>query len=464
MEQLHQAVFPESFRFGVADADLQVIGEEHAVAEEGSERSVWTAFAKESGKVYDNTPPSVCVDRYHRWEEDIEILKKLGTKHYRTSVSMCRTLKPDGTVNKKAMAWYKRYFAALRAADIRIYVTLFHWELPQWLHEQGGWKQRSIAEHLVRHALAVVEHLGAYIDEYFILNEPFQFTLLSYHLGEHAPGETDLQTGFLTVHHALLAQGKVFRALKERDASLKIGTVCNSRVFYAETTSDADREAAEIAAGYQTRIFTDPVYLGEYPKALREKFAAIWPAIEPGDMETIKIGAGLHAFGLNFYRGMVIRADASKELGFREVQYPQGVKNGLGWPVYVEPTYQEGLYDLLRELHHRYGSHGLRRIYITENGTCWDDKPGADGVVQDDFRIYFVRQHLEQILKAILAGVPVESYFLWTLLDNYEWDMGFKPGSDFGIVRVDRADNLKRTPKASFGWYAEVIKRRRLWF
>ena len=461
MEQLRTAVFPESFRFGVADADLQVMGERHCIEGEKSEPSLWVQFAQQSGKVWNDEPPLECIDRYHRWKEDLEILRQLGTKHYRTSVSMCRTMRRDGSVNEEAIAWYRAYFEALKRSGFSLYVTIYHWELPLWLHEQGGWKNRAIVDHLVRHALIVQERLGDLIDEYFILNEPFQFTWLSYHLGEHAPGETDLRGALLTVHHALLAQGEVFRALKQKDSSLKLGTVCNSRPFYALTTDPADLEARTLAEEYQTRIFLDPVFRGVYPEYLRAKLKDVWPEEKPGDLESMKIGDGLHAFGLNFYRGMVIAADPTHDVGFREIQYPQGVKNGLGWPVYLPPTYPEGLYDLLRELWHRYGSLGMQRIYISENGTCWDEKPGADGKVHDDFRIFYVREHLRQAQKAMLAGVPLEGYFLWTLMDNYEWDMGFKPGSNFGIVHVDRA-TMRRTPKDSFHWYRDLIGSRTL--
>lgn len=461
MHQLDSAMFPESFRFGVADADLQVMGERHCVTEEGSEPSVWTKFAEESGKVWQNTPPLEGIDRYHRWKEDLEIVKQLGVKHYRTSVSMCRTMHPDGTVNEKAIAWYRTYFEALKREGFSLYVTMYHWELPQWLHEQGGWKNRGIVDHLVRHALIVQERLGDLISEFFVLNEPFQFTLLSYHLGEHAPGETDLAGGLLAVHHTLLAQGAVVRALRARDPKIQIGTVCNSRVFYAHSLSAADLEARTLAEEYQTRMFLDPVYFGRYPEHLQARLKDVWPAIQPGDMEAMKVGDQIDVFGLNFYRGMVIEAAPEIDIGFREIQFPQGVKNGLGWPVYTPPTYPEGLYDTLRELWHRYGAHGMKRMYISENGTCWDDKPAADGGVHDDFRIYFIREHLRQAQKAMLAGVPLEAYFVWTLMDNYEWDMSFKPGSDFGLVRVDRT-TMQRIPKDSFAWYRSVVQTRTL--
>ena len=461
MEQLRTATFPENFLFGVADADLQVIGEEHTLKEEGSEPTMWTQFAKTSDVVFEHQTPLPGIDRFHRWKEDIAIMKKLGTRHYRTSVSMSRFLHKDGSVNEKAVAWYRTYFEALKKEGFTLYVTLYHWELPEHLSALGGWKNRIVVDWLVKHALAVHEHLNAYIDEYFILNEPFQFTVSSYHLGEHAPGERDLRGGLLTVHHAMLAQGKVFAALKEKDAKVKLGTVYNPTVTYAATLDQKDVYAARLAWDYQTGVFTEPLYHGRYPEAFAKEFAACMPTPEKGDMEAMKVGHGLSSFGVNFYRGKVIAAEPSAELKFKEVRYPQGIVNGLGWPVSIPPTYPDAFTDLLQELYHRYEAAGMKKIYISENGTCWDDKISPDGGVHDPFRIFYLREHLRQVQQAMLGGVPIAGYFLWTLMDNYEWDLGYKPGSNFGIVHIDRS-TLDRTPKDSFVWYGKVLSERKL--
>ncbi len=456
MEQLRDATFPKDFFFGVADADLQVIGEQNCLDNEGSAPTVWTHFAQ-TGHVFNNEPPLRGIDRFHRWKTDAEIMKGLSVHHYRTSVSLFRMLRVDGSVNEKAVAWYREYFTYLKQEGFSIHATLYHWDLPMYLSEKGGWKNRDIVDYFVRFALVVQEQLGDLIDEYFILNEPFQFTLLSYHLGEHAPGERDLRGGLQAVHNAMLAQGKTLRAMKEKNPSARIGTVYNSRPFYALTTSPEDIYARTIAEEYQTGIFLEPLFLGRYPQSLQAKFNNIWPDIQPGDLETIQVGNALDSFGLNFYRGMTIQADPSAELGFREIQYSQGVKNGLGWPVYVQPTYPEGLYDMLRELHYRYTPFGLKNMCISESGACWDDRISPDGKVHDDFRIYFFREHMKQMQKAILAGVPLKGFFLWSLMDNYEWEISFKPGSNFGIVHVDR-ETLERIPKDSYYWYKKVIE------
>jgi len=459
MYQLNYFTFPKDFKFGVADADLQVIGEKHTLKNEKSEPTMWTHFARNSGKVYENHTPLEGIDRFHQWKNDIALMKQLGIKHYRTSISMSRIMTKDRKPNKKALEWYKRYFDALTKAGITVYATLYHWELPLYLHKKSGWKNREVVNYLVEHAKIAHTHLGEYIEEYFILNEPFQFTLDSYHTGCDAPGEKDLKGALAALHHALLAQGMVFSALKSLDKNVKLSTTYNPSVTYAASSSDDDIKAAQYAWGYHTGMFTDPLYLGKYPEVMMKLFGDKMPKIQNGDMEIIKVGSGLHAFGINFYRGKTIQDDPKAEIRFSEVKYPQGIRNGLGWPVYLPPTYLEALYDLLRELYFRYGTYGMKQILITESGTCWDDKINEKGEVDDEFRIFFLREHFKQVAKAILAGVPVKGYFVWTLMDNFEWSSGYRPESAFGIVHVDRK-TMKRIPKKSFYWYKELIKRR----
>ncbi|MBI5452417.1 family 1 glycosylhydrolase [Candidatus Gottesmanbacteria bacterium] len=459
MYQLHYFRFPKNFKFGVADADLQVIGEQNTLKYDNSEPTMWTHFGKTSGKVYQDTTPLVGIDRYHRWRDDLKIVANLGIKHYRTSISMSRVMTRERKPNHKALDWYKRYFTHLRKNGIKIYATLYHWELPQYLSEKGGWKNRDTAEYLVEHAKIVYKNLNEFIEEYFILNEPFQSTFESYHTGVHAPGETSLKGALASIHNILLAQGMVFRTLKSLNKNLKLSTTYNPRVTYAATPTEKDIKATQYAFGYQTSMFTDPLYLGKYPDYMMELFGNKMPEIKDGDMEIIKIGADLYTFGVNFYRGTVNRYDLRSDVHFTEVRYPQGIVNGLGWPVNVPPTYPESLYDLLRELYHRYGSYGMKQIYITESGTCWNTPVGKDGQVDDEFRIFFLREHFKQVQKAILSGIPVKGFFVWTLMDNYEWDLGHKPESAFGLVHIDRK-TFKRTPKKSYYWYKELIKTR----
>jgi beta-glucosidase len=458
MYQLQNFQFPKDFTFGIADADLQVIGEKYTLKEEKSEPSIWLHFSKIPGKTYEGQTPLEGIDRYNRWKDDLKIVKDLGTKHVRLSVSISRTMTRDKKPNQKALDWYKEYFSSMRKMGIKIYVTLYHWDLPQYLSEMGGWKNRKITEYLVEHAKIVYNSLNDYIEEYFILNEPFQFTFESYHNGVHAPGEKNLKGALAAVHNAMLSQGMIFRTLKSMDKKIKLSTAYNPSVTYAATPSQEDIKAANYAWGYHTGMFTDPLYLGKYPDNMMEIFDGKMPKIEKDDMEIMKVGAGLHSFGVNYYRGRTAKYDPKSDNRYKEVRFEQGVKNGLGWPVYIPPTYQEGLYDLLRELYHRYNSHGMKRLAITENGTCCKDEFDEKGQINDDFRIFYVREHFKQIAKAILGGIPVTGYFIWTLMDNFEWDCAHNPQSSFGLVYIDRKKNLKRIPRKSFYWFKKVIQ------
>ena len=456
MYQLNSFKFPKDFKFGAAEADLQVIGEQNTLDLEKSQPTMWLNFSQTSPDVYKNQTPLAGIDRYHRWQEDIELMQQLGLKHYRTSVSMARVMTVDKKPNKKAIEWYQKYFSALTKAGISVYITIYHWELPHALSKRGGWKNREIVDYLVEHAKIIHQYLGEYITEYFILNEPVQATFYSYHQGEQAPGERNLQGALASIHHMLLAQGKVYRALRKLDKNIKLSTVYNPSVTYALTSNPKDLQAARYCYGYHTAMFTDPLYLGTYPDYMTELFGKRMPHIESDDMETICIGNGLHSFGVNYYRAKTVQYDPNSEIKFAEVRFAHGVKNGMGRPIYIPPTYPEGLCDLLCELYHRYENYGMKRMYITENGTSWPDTV-SNGKINDEFRIFYLREHLQQVQKAILKGVPIEGYFVWALMDNYNWSAGYRSESVYGLIHVDFLTQ-KRILKKSFYWYQNLIK------
>ncbi|KKU87981.1 hypothetical protein A3A64_01260 [Candidatus Gottesmanbacteria bacterium RIFCSPLOWO2_01_FULL_48_11] len=454
---MNSIVFPSDFRFGVADADLQVIGEDNTIREEGSEKTMWYNFAQHSGKVHDHATPGIGIDRYHRWRQDIEIMKAMGAKHYRTSVSMSRTLFRNGQVNAKAIAWYTNYFKALKRAGIAIYVTLYHWELPLYLHEQGGWTNKKTTDVFVKHARTVAQNLGEYIEEYFILNEPWCSAMLSYHLGIHAPGETNLTHALLAAHNLLLAQGAAYTTLRSVNKSIKISTVVNTQPSYAASTTKEDREAAQYADEYFNRWFTDPLYIGKYPEHLAALYGRHMPKYTQADMKQIQVGPSLYTLGVNYYRGDVVAYNPKIDRRYASVVNPKGPTNDLGWPIYIPPYYSEGLYDMLQQLYYSYKDHGLKRMYITENGMAlrsdWD---GKRDLVHDDRRTQYYHEHIRQIHKAIRRGIPVEGYFAWSLMDNYEWAEGYRPESCFGMIYVDRK-TMKRVWKTSAWWYKQVI-------
>lgn len=456
-------IFPEGFRFGVADADLQVVGEAHTISSEGSCPTMWGELAATSGAVFENSTPHEAIDRYNRFSEDVGFITALGVKNYRTSVSMSRLLKQDGTVNTKAVEWYRRYFSQLTKAGIGIHATLYHWELPMYLHEKGGWTSRATVDMYVKHVEAVHEHLGDLISEYHLINEHVCIALFGYHVGWHAPFEKDFGKALLAGHNLLIAQGLGFNALKSRDASAKISTVCNPMTVYATETTSAGLQAQALQMAYSTYWWIDPLFTGVYPEDAQAAWERYLPKISASDMSTIKIGAGLESLGLNYYCGMMVAPDETSVTKGQWTRRDFGIKNGLGWPVYVPPEYPSGLYDLLLSLHNRYALLGLKKLRITENGCAYRSERLPNGTINDQFRIDYIEAHLKQVHDAILAGVPVDAYFAWTLMDNYEWAEGYRPDSAFGLIHVDRKD-FTRTPKASYHWFKNVVARHQIGF
>ncbi|MFO0807672.1 MAG: family 1 glycosylhydrolase [Gemmataceae bacterium] len=443
--------FPPDFRFGVADADLQVVGEDDPRAEEDSLPTMWDAFARGRGL----TPPGAGVGRYHRFADDIALMRSLGVTHYRTSVSMSRLLTASGDVNAKAVAWYRRYFGLLREGGVRVYATLYHWELPQFLAERGGWANRETVDWFVRHAGHAVRELGDLIDEYYLVNEPWCVTMLGHYRGLHAPGERDLRSALLAAHHVLLAVGLGLRAVHDIAPDAQVGTVFNAEAYTAASANPDDVRARDLADGHFNRWFMDPIYMGRYPDDMVEAYRDHLPNFRDDDLAAMRVGDRLHAFGLNYYSGVVVRHDPASPLGYATADPPGRLTNDLGWPVAVPPAYPDGLLDVLTQIWHSYRAHGLRRIDVTENGF-------AQAEPHDDARrIFYLREHLRQVHAAIRRGVPVAAYFAWTLLDNYEWQEGYRPEARFGLVHVDRA-TLARTPKASAAWFTQVVAARGL--
>lgn len=444
--------FPKDFVFGVADADLQVIGEKHTQNHEQSEETMWHHFATK--RKIDTTADGV--DRYNNWQEDIFLMQKIGIKHYRTSISMARILKKDGSVNKEAIRWYVTYFKALREAGITVYATLYHWELPQFLMEQGGFTNKKTIDWMVKHTEAVYEHLGEFIEEYFLINEPWTTIIIGHYWGDMPPGEKNLSNALLAAHNLSLAQGLMYQALAKHH--VKVSTVYNVIGYYANTVDHKDMMAAQTAYGSVNTWFLDPLFKGEYPENMLEIYGKAVPAYTKDDMKIIKIGDKLNALGLNYYFSETVQYSEEKELHFASILKKGGLTNGLHWPISIPPIYTDGFYDILQQIYFSYKNFGLKMLYIAENGFAGDKKwDGKSKTVEDLSRVYYYQQHLRQVHQAITAGVPIEKYFLWTLMDNYEWAQGYKPNAAFGIVHVDRR-TMKRVLKKSALWYKEVLK------
>lgn len=309
----------------------------------------------------------------------------------------------------------------------------------------------------MHHAEVVGKELGEYPQEVFLMNEPWCASLLSYHLGFHAPGHHDLGEGLSAAHNLLLAQGRMYDAVTATAPNLKVSTVYNIIPSYPAADTPEDHQAARTADGYVNRWFLDPLYKGEYPEDMVELYGKRFPNFPDSDMQEIHIGKKLQTLGINYYNGAMIESDPDQELGYHEVTNPKGKTTGLGWPIFEPPYYPEGLYDTLKRLHNDYAGYGLKHLSATENGmaekSVWD---GKSEVVEDPKRVAYLQEHIRQVKKAVDDGVPVEGYFIWTLMDNYEWQHGYKPESAFGMFYIDR-ETLKRIPKRSALWLGDFL-------
>ncbi len=444
---------PDTFFFGIADADLQVVSEDMARKNEDSLETMWMHYCLQNSM----DTPGAAIDRYSRWKEDADLLLQLGVRDYRTSVSMARTLTESGKINERAIDWYRIYFSYLHSKGVRIYATLYHWELPQHLYESGGWKSPKTTEYFKKHALAVYERLGEYIEEYFILNEPRCASLVAHYLGDHAPGEKHLATALEVAHRLLYAQANVVDELLKKDVNIKLSTALNIGPRYAQDISQENIRAARLLDEHKNGWFLEPIFLGKYPAALAEVYGSAMPQQFLNEAKYLKISENLYSLGVNYYRGDIAFA-ADNELGFDKKLNPDGETSDLGWGLFWEPAYRNGLYDILLQTYARYRDHGLKRIYITENGTAVNTSKNP---TEDTKRIRFMNKHLHMIMQAIQIGVPVYGYFPWTFMDNFEWAEGYRSDSSFGMVYVDR-NSMNRIPKQSYYWYQSLIKGRTL--
>ncbi|NYI03642.1 GH1 family beta-glucosidase [Allostreptomyces psammosilenae] len=446
--------FPAGFTFGAATASYQIEG---AATEDGRGPSIWDTYAHTPGRTADGATGDVACDHYHRYPEDVELLRRLGVDSYRFSVAWPR-VQPDGRgpVNPKGLDFYDRLVDALLEAGIAPAVTLYHWDLPQALEDHGGWRVRDTAERFADYTRIVVDHLGDRVGRWITLNEPFCSAFNGYAVGRHAPGAQEGTGALAAAHHLLLAHGLAVGELRAAGAR-EVGITLNLDHIRPASDSEADLGALRRAEVLHNLVWTEPILAGRYPEHERETWGAMLDGSfrRDGDLETIS--APLDFLGINYYRPLLV-ADAphqrqdpaartAVDIRVREVPW-EGVRHTtMGWPV-VPDTFTELLLDLTA----RYPD--LPPIHITENGSAEDDRVGADGQVHDTDRVGYLRDHLHALAAAVDAGVDVRGYYVWSLLDNFEWAFGYD--RRFGIVRVDY-DTLERTPKDSYAWYADLI-------
>jgi len=436
--------FPEDFLFGVATAAYQIEG---ATAEDGRKPSIWDAFSKMPGRVYRGQSGEVACDHYHRWEGDLDLVQSLGVDAYRFSIAWPRIL-PDGRgqVNEQGLDFYDRLIDGMVARGLKVYPTLYHWDLPLMLAGDGGWTARSTAEAFAEYTDIVVRRLGDRMDALATINEPWCICHLSHLYGIHAPGEKSPEAFAASVHTLNLAHGLGVQAARAARTDLPMGTVLNAYSIYPATGQPEDGAAAGRAFEFHNGVYFKPIFEGTYPQEFLEAYGTSMDVRE-GDLDIIR--QPLDWWGLNYYTPWFVRED-----GDLEADYPRAVVvpptgdvplTDIGWEVY-----ETGLSDLLKDLHARYA---LPECYITENGACYNDEP-VDGVVDDQRRIDYLNRHIGAVADAREAGVPVRGYFLWSLMDNFEWAEGYR--MRFGIVHVDY-DSQVRTLKDSAHWYRELL-------
>jgi beta-glucosidase len=444
--------FPAGFRWGVATSAYQIEG---AVSEGRRGLSIWDTFCQRPGVIRDGHTGEVATDSYHRWEEDVALLAGLGVTAYRFSIAWPR-VQPDGKgpANSAGLDYYDRLADALLAAGITPVPTLYHWDLPQQLEDEGGWLERQTAHRFADYATLAAERLADRVKQWITLNEPFVVTAYGYALGIHAPGKALMLDALPTAHHQLLGHGLATAALRAAGAH-QVMIANNYSPAWPASASEADRAAAYAYDILQNRMFTDPVLLGRYPDlapfGLHGGGAASGLAcVRDGDLAVIS--APVDGIGVNYYMPTRLSALPDSPLPFQLQPVPGYPVTAFGWP--VVPA---GMTELLSLLAERYGS-ALPPLYVTENGCSQDDKPAAGGTVDDQARIDFIDGHLRAVHAAITAGIDVRGYFHWTLGDNFEWSEGFH--QRFGLVHVDHGTQA-RTPKASYGWYRDLIAAQR---
>jgi beta-glucosidase len=436
--------FPEDFLFGTATAAYQIEG---AWNEDGRGLSIWDTFSHTPGKTYRGETGDIACDHYHRYLEDVELMKRLSLNAYRFSVSWSRVL-PEGRgrPNPKGIDFYNRLVDALLEAGIRPFVTLFHWDLPQALQDMGGFANRQICDAFAEYAALLRDELGDRVKDWITLNEPSVFAFMGHVLGVHAPGIQDPVKAAAVAHHLLLAHGRALDVLKQ-DGSARVGTTLNLTAVEPASDSEADQEAARWADALQNRTFLDPLFGKGYPEETKQLFPPL--PVEEGDLEAI--ARPLDFLGINYYTRLIAREGASSPFKFNPVPGP-GKRTSMGWEVYPA-----GLTAVLKRV---FADYAPPEIYITENGAAFEDpEPDSDGRVRDPERTDYLRDHLGAVLDAIDAGVPVKGYFCWSLMDNFEWSFGYS--KRFGLIYVDYPSQ-RRFVKDSGFFFARIASVRQL--
>ena len=444
---MEQKKFPQGFAWGVATASYQIEG---AWDEDGRGETIWDRYCSIPGNVLNGDDGKIACDHYHRYKEDVRLMKKMGVKAYRFSIAWSRIL-PDGygKVNQKGLDFYGSLIDELLAAGIEPYITLYHWDLPQVLQDMGGWANRKTAEYFLEYAKVVMQAFGGKVKKWITLNEPYCAAFLGNSEGRQAPGLHDFSTAVRVAYHLYVGHGLVVDYFRKNMKDGQIGITLNLMGRLPLTDKPEDIAAAGRADGYLNRWFAEPIAFGRYPQDMIDWYRTKGVALPEFREEDLKLmGQKLDFVGLNYYNDFHVKADDHVwPLGFK-IENPKFVPvNDRNWPVT-----ENGLLTMLLRMKEEYG---FDAIYITENGTSFPDVVSLDGTVEDCARKDYLRRHLLKLWEAIGQGVNVRGYLQWSLYDNFEWSFGY--ASRFGIVFVD-FNTQERIIKESGHWYSGVIQ------
>jgi beta-glucosidase len=446
--------FPAGFAWGTATAAYQIEG---AATEDGRGTSIWDTFSHTPGKTLNGDTGDLANDHFHRFRDDVALMRELGVNSYRFSISWPR-VQPDGQVEQRGLDFYRRLVDELNGAGIEPYVTLYHWDLPQHLEDAGGWPERDTAYRFAEYAQLVHGALGDRVTNWLTVNEPWCAAFLGYASGDHAPGRRDPADSLKAAHHLLLGHGLAASVI--RGTETKVGLAPNLYAISPATDSEEDQDAARRIDGLQNRFFLDAVLRGEYPVDVRADVAHLGfdECVKDGDLDLI--GGPIDLLGINYYSRHTVSAvegghvatspfaGASPWPGSEHVSFVNAGRpvTDMGWE--VDPG---GLHEILTRVVKEYPAVPL---FITENGAAYPDEKTEDGVDDPD-RVAYLESHLLACHEAIADGVPLKGYFAWSFMDNYEWGWGY--AKRFGLVHVD-FESLVRTPKTSARWFGDVAR------
>tara|TARA_S200000501_G_scaffold368989_1_gene407684 strand:+ start:4852 stop:6195 length:1344 start_codon:yes stop_codon:yes gene_type:complete len=440
----------ENFIWGTATSSYQIEG---AYDKDGKGKSVWDTFSRQSGKIKNGDNGNVACNHYELWKNDVKLLKNLGVNAYRFSISWSRIFPNSSNKypNMKGIDFYQKLLDNLLENDITPFITLNHWDIPQWLEDIGGWSDRNILNYFVNYADTTSKYLGDRVNNWITHNEPWCISNNGYLSGVFPPGIVNNGSKyFASIHHLLLSHGMSIPIIKENSKNCDIGITLNLCPSYPASQSKLDKEASYKFDGKFNRLYLDPLYKGIYPTDIIEEYLET-NLIKKNDLEIIKgndlnvIKTKTDFLGVNYYSRAIIRDNKTPNNNL-PIDTFKGEETQMGWEIYPS-----GLYDLLKRLNNDYN---INKIYITESGCSFDTSPDKKGIINDKNRIDYHEKHILQLKNAINDGVPCLGYFAWSLMDNFEWCEGYS--QRFGLIWIDYITQ-QRIPKSSYWWYKKFI-------